>query len=121
MFIGRERELATLERLYRKQEFQFLAIYGRRRVGKTTLISKFVQGKPTVFFTAIESNLPTNLRLLSAAIRTFEVHDADPSSAPVYRDLYEALDAVFKIAASQRIVFVLDEYPYLAKADPSVS
>ena len=121
MFIGRERELATLERLYRKQGFQFPAIYGRRRVGKTTLISKFVQGKPTVFFTAIESNLPTNLRLLSAAIRAFEAPDADPSSAPVYRDLYEALDTVFRIAASQRIVFVLDEYPYLAKADPSVS
>ena len=121
MFIGRERELATLERLYRKSGFQFPAIYGRRRVGKTTLISRFVEGKPTVFFTAIEGNLPANLRLLSAAIRAFEVPDTDPSSAPVYRDLYEALDVVFRMAASQRLVFVIDEYPYLAKADPSVS
>lgn len=121
MFIGRERELATLERLYRKPEFQFPAIYGRRRVGKTTLISRFVEDKPTVFYTAIEGNLPANLRLLSAAIRAFEAPDADPSSAPVYRDLYEALDAVFRMAASRRLVFVIDEYPYLAKADPSVS
>ena len=121
MFIGRKRELATLERLYRKQGFQFPAIYGRRRVGKTTLISWFVKDKPTVFFTAIEGNLNANLRLLSAAIRSFEAPDADPSSAPVYRDLYEALDAVFGMAASQRLVFVIDEYPYLAKADPSVS
>ena len=58
MFIGRERELATLERLYRKSGFQFPAIYGRRRVGKTTLISRFVEDKPTVFFTAIEGNCP---------------------------------------------------------------
>lgn len=121
MFIGRERELATLERLYHKPGFQFPAIYGRRRVGKTTLISRFVEGKPTVFFTAIEGNLPANLRLLSAAIRAFETPDADPGSAPVYRDLYEALDAVFRMAVSQRLVFVIDEYPYLAKADPSVS
>ncbi len=121
MFIGRERELATLERLYSRSGFQFPAIYGRRRVGKTTLITQFVQDKPTVFFTAIEGNLSANLRLLSAAIRTFETPDADPSSAPVYRDLYEALDAVFRMAASQRLVFVIDEYPYLAKTDPSVS
>ena len=121
MFIGRERELATLERLYRRPGFQFPAVYGRRRVGKTTLISRFVRDKPTVYFTAIEGNLPANLRLLSAAIRTFEAPDVDPSFVPVYRDLYEALDAVFRMAVSQRIVFVIDEYPYLAKADPSVS
>lgn len=121
MFIGREKELATLERLYCKPGFQFPAIYGRRRVGKTTLISRFAQDKPTVFFTAIEGNLTTNLRLLSAAIRAFEAPDADPNSAPVYRDLYEALDAVFRMAASRRLVFVIDEYPYLAKTDPSVS
>lgn len=92
MFIGRERELAALERLYHKQGFQFPAIYGCRRVGKTTLISRFVQDKPTVFFTAIEGNLPANLRLLSATIRAFEAPDAGPGAAPVYRDLYEALD-----------------------------
>lgn len=121
MFIGREKELETLERLYRKPGFQFPAIYGRRRVGKTTLISRFTQDKPTVFFTAIEGNLTANLRLLSAAIRAFEAPDADPSSAPVYRDLYEALDTVFRVAASRRLVFVIDEYPYLVKSDPSVS
>ena len=35
MFIGRERELASLERLYKSDKFEFAVVYGRRRVGKT--------------------------------------------------------------------------------------
>lgn len=121
MFIGREKNLAALERLYKKPGFQFPAIYGRRRVGKTALISQFCKDKPTVFFTAIEGNLTANLNLLSREIRAFEAPDASPDSAPIYRDLYEALDTVFAMGKTHRLVFVIDEYPYLAKAEPSVS
>ena len=42
MFIGRERELATLNKLYASDKFEFVVIYGRRRVGKTALISQSV-------------------------------------------------------------------------------
>ena len=38
MFVGRESELIKLEKMYSTNEFQFAVIYGRRRVGKTTLI-----------------------------------------------------------------------------------
>ena len=41
MFVGREAELQTLENLYKKNSFQMVVMYGRRRVGKTTLIAKF--------------------------------------------------------------------------------
>jgi len=39
MFFGREKELQSLNHLYQTNKFQFLVIYGRRRVGKTTLIN----------------------------------------------------------------------------------
>ena len=42
MFIGRERELATLNKVYASDKFEFVVIYGRRRVGKTALISQFI-------------------------------------------------------------------------------
>ncbi|HIT49727.1 MAG TPA: ATP-binding protein, partial [Candidatus Pelethenecus faecipullorum] len=42
MFIGRENELNTLNRLYSSDKFEFAVIYGRRRVGKTALINEFV-------------------------------------------------------------------------------
>ena len=42
MFVGRERELAALNQLYESDKFEFVVIYGRRRVGKTALISRFI-------------------------------------------------------------------------------
>ena len=39
--IGRKKEKATLEKLYRSQKAEFLAIYGRRRIGKTFLVYNF--------------------------------------------------------------------------------
>lgn len=50
MFIGRQQELATLNRLYASDKFEFAVIYGRRRVGKTALISHFIKDKPGYLF-----------------------------------------------------------------------
>ena len=49
-FIGREKELATLNGLYNSDKFEFAVIYGRRRVGKTALISHFIQDKKAIYF-----------------------------------------------------------------------
>ena len=56
MFIGRERELSALERLYKSDNFEFAVIYGRRRVGKTALINKFIDDKNAIYFMGVESN-----------------------------------------------------------------
>lgn len=45
MFIGRKNELGTLNRLYTSEKFEFIVIYGRRRVGKTALINQFIENK----------------------------------------------------------------------------
>ena len=53
MFVGRESELIKLEKMYSTNEFQFAVIYGRRRVGKTTLIREFLKNKESstqIFF-----------------------------------------------------------------------
>ena len=55
----------ALERLYRKDGFQMAVVYGRRRVGKTTLIDEFAKSKPSLFFTAQEKSAVLNLRLFS--------------------------------------------------------
>ena len=49
MFIGRERELGALDRLYQSDKFEFAVIYGRRRVGKTAIINEFVKNKKAIF------------------------------------------------------------------------
>lgn len=48
MFVGRESELTKLEKMYSTNEFQFAIIYGRRRVGKTTLIREFLKNKESL-------------------------------------------------------------------------
>ena len=48
MFVGREQEIEKLNQLYNRDEFQMVVIYGRRRIGKTTLISEFIKGKKSI-------------------------------------------------------------------------
>lgn len=55
-FINRERELAALEEQYAAIGASFVAIYGRRRVGKTTLIREFIKDKPAFYFPASEES-----------------------------------------------------------------
>ena len=52
MFIGREKELSYLDEFYRKQGIGLTVIYGRRRIGKSTLIAEFVKDKKVIFYTA---------------------------------------------------------------------
>lgn len=55
MFVGREQELASLEEFYAKDGIGMTVIYGRRRIGKSTLITEFVKDKKTVFYTATKN------------------------------------------------------------------
>ncbi len=51
-FVNREEELAFLEKLYKEEAFQFVVLYGRRRVGKTRLAKEFTEGKLAIYFLA---------------------------------------------------------------------
>ena len=53
MFIGREKELNALEKLYQSGKFEFVVIYGRRRVGKTALINHFIDDKKSIYFMGV--------------------------------------------------------------------
>ena len=71
MFIGRQRELDTLNRLYTSDKFEFVVLYGRRRVGKTALINQFIGNKPAVYFIGVENSANQNLQNLSRSIMDF--------------------------------------------------
>ena len=71
MFVGRESELKALGRLYDKPGFQMVVVYGRRRVGKTSLIDEFAGDKRTLYFTAKVQGSALNLRDLSARAYSF--------------------------------------------------
>ena len=118
MFVGRHAELQKLRSLYQEDAFQCAVIYGRRRVGKTTLINEFVKDKDTVFFTGLETSSRENLENLSQSIYNLQHRDG---VAPVFPTFQAAFDALYEMAKEKRIVFVIDEYPYLARSYQGMS
>ena len=118
MFIGRKQELDKLNELYHKKGFQFPVIYGRRRVGKTALINEFIKDKDAIFFTGIESNAQQNLENLSKSILSFADSELEDTVFPSFQS---ALEYVFKLAKKKRVILVIDEYPYVAKASKSLA
>ena len=118
MFVGRERELATLNKLYNSDKFEFAVIYGRRRVGKTKLISEFNKDKQAIYFMGVESNAKQNLDNFSKSILEYG------SGFPVdtsFSSFQSALEYVFKLAENERIVLAIDEYPYVARSSKSLA
>ena len=118
MFVGREAELKALEERHASMHFEMGVVYGRRRVGKTTLLNEFTKNKQAIFFSALKTNEALNLQSLSGSISHF-VDGRDTGA--VYSSFQNAFSRVFELAEDRRIVFVIDEYPYLAQSDPSVS
>ena len=122
MFVGRESELHSLERAYAKGGFQMAVIYGRRRVGKTTLIDEFVRDKPTLYFTAQQKTTRQNLELFSAA--AYEAFSL-PASLPAFATWNDALSFIVEKVRSwegpRPLVFVFDEFPYAAESDPRLT
>lgn len=116
MFIGRNTELKTLDKLYRSNKFEFAVIYGRRRVGKTALINEFSRDKDTIFFTGVETNAKQNLENFSRCIMEYQTGFAVDSS---FASFQAALEYVFQLAQKKRLVLVIDEYPYVARASKS--
>ena len=121
MFYCREQELQKLNRRYADQHFECVVIYGRRRVGKTALIKEFCKDKPVIFFSALNATSQENLESLSAAIFAYQHPDLAGNDAPVYPSFDAALQEITRLAETQRIIFVIDEYPHLAKAYKSFS
>ena len=119
MFHCRDKELKDLNKRYSKGNLECVVVYGRRRVGKTALINEFCKGKPTVFFSALSASSKENLEALSKAI--YEKEHPGAETAPVYPTFDAAFNEITRMAEEERLVFVIDEYPYLAKANKSIS
>jgi AAA+ ATPase superfamily predicted ATPase len=119
MFIGRKTELEKLNELYQSGKFECVVIYGRRRVGKTTLINEFIKDKNSIFFTGLESNAKENLESLSKSIMT--LYSDFESATPVFENYSKALDGIYNFSREKHLIMVIDEYPYLASSYKTIS
>ena len=118
MFICRDHELHVLEQRYLKKDLECVVIYGRRRVGKTALINEFIKNRKAIFFPALKANAQDNLEALSKAIAQYQ--HPEILSAPVFRSFDDAFSAITQIVRGERIIFAIDEFPWLCEADDSI-
>lgn len=119
MFVGRHQELEQLNQAYQENDFQFTVIYGRRRIGKTSLINEFLKDKKAIYYVALEENAEDNLKRFSDAISIFK--NTDQGGKEKFANFEECFKEITRLAKKQRVILIIDEFPYLAKAYPTIS
>lgn len=108
MFYGRKRELRELDERYNSGRFEFLPIYGRRRVGKTAFLREFMRDHPGILYTANNHGLKANIDGLASALLGVEASTT----------IEAVLDWIRRRSESERLLLVIDEYPRIVRSDP---
>ena len=118
-FVGRHAELAALARHYGAKTSSIVPVYGRRRVGKTELLLRFISGKPAVYFSASQKlrgpQIVDLMRSAAAALRSPALAEVVPSSWEA------AIGLVMSTAPKgKKLVVVLDEFQWLCESSPEL-
>jgi AAA+ ATPase superfamily predicted ATPase len=117
-FVDRNQELDFLEKKYLENSAQLIIIYGRRRVGKTELIKKFLQGKKGIYFLCSRDSITENIKELKRKFSEFTKKEyflkLDIDS---FFDLFKYFVDEIK---EERVTIVFDEFPYLIELSKGV-
>lgn len=119
--LDRASEWQRLERTWTaatRGQPQLVVVWGRRRAGKTFLLSHFVQGKRAVFFGATQQAEAVELRRLAEAVRRDLGDQAADLAGEAFASWEAALRFFAALAAREPLALVLDEVPYLARSTP---
>ncbi len=124
LFIGREQELKSLDRTYQQPQAALLIMYGRRRVGKTRLLTHWLQSRGidhALYWVAQPNSATAQLRQFSQALYAC----ANPESAPLatfsYESWSQALEQVARLAETRRFTLIIDEFTYLLGRTPELA
>jgi uncharacterized protein len=119
MFINRVSELELLEKRFSSGKAELFILYGRRRVGKTELLAHFCEGKRAIFFV---SDLGSEVSLRTALSNSVNAVLFGPGQMnAVYSSWEDLFQALAQAAQTERLIVVLDEFPYLVLAHPPLA
>jgi AAA+ ATPase superfamily predicted ATPase len=120
--IGRDQELADLEGSWTRAKAgvpQLAVVWGRRRVGKTFLLSRFASAKRAVYFTATrQDSNERQLARLTDRIREQLGDEVEDLLAAPFRDWESALRFLVRLAEAAPLLVVIDEAPRLLASQP---
>ncbi|MBE0504495.1 MAG: ATP-binding protein [Desulfuromonadales bacterium] len=118
-FVSRTEELAFLHKYHEKSGFQFIPLYGRRRVGKTRLVREFIRDKRAIYFLADSVTEGEQLRNLGCEVGEFFGDTILVESG--FRDWQQFFRYLKEKAEHERLVVVIDEFPYLVNSNKGIS
>lgn len=115
-FLGREKEILVLEKEYAR-DGGFVVIYGRRRIGKTTLIKQFIKSKNAFYFLATKEVESQSMKRFAGVIARTTGNSVLQKAA--FSDWLDLFQAVADYKPNEKKVLVIDEFPYLVKVNDS--
>ena len=117
-FIDREKELENLNKEYKKDN-SFVVLYGRRRVGKTTLIKEFIKDKKAFYFLADKQN--ENLQIERFKNQISEYFKDEFLKKIEIKDWDTVFDYLLTKISNEKIILVIDEFQYLCMTNKDFS
>lgn len=122
-FIGRAQELQTLDRLWNSNRSEFLILYGRRRVGKTALLTHWIQqhSPRALYWVATPDSALAQLRSFSQAIYSFDRHSTAVPENFTYASWEQAWEEIARLAERERLAIFIDEFTYLLETTPAIA
>ena len=118
MFIGRENELKFLNDAYSSNKAEFVMLYGRRRVGKTELLTEFCADKPCIFYTCREYTDNKQLQSFTDKVHSYNIPTFE--YVDCFANWEKAFSSVLHIQTSNKKLLVIDEFPYACKVNESI-
>ncbi len=120
VIIGREAEQSELTDIYRSPRAELVAIYGRRRVGKTYLVNSFFRSKKCIFFQAVglrKGSMRKQLQNFTDAISETFYNKVPLQTATTWSNAFQLLTNNIEASSKKdKIVIFLDELPWMATA-----
>ncbi len=118
MFVDREEILKRLIAEYDHPSFRFTILYGRRRVGKTTLLKKYIENRPHIYYLVTLESMPLVLRRFQ---RIVAEQIGDELLAELTFENFEQLFAyIARQPSTEKRIIVIDEFQYLGRIDRSI-
>ncbi len=115
-FVNRKNELNFMENQYSSKRASFVIIYGRRRIGKTMLINRFIEAKPSFYYLCKRQNMTLELERFAEKFgEAFNIHLKAPKS---FEEMFS--DILEKIDTNKKFILALDEFTYWIEQDKSI-
>lgn len=123
-FVGRQTEITALNRLLkdRSRIAQFVVLYGRRRIGKTTLLLHWVNQtkQPYLYWVARRETPEATRQSLARALWAWAYPEGENNQPPIFPDWEGLFREMARMIGNRPMIMIWDEFPYAAESDPSL-